>query len=212
MHKRCSDCINGALSCQSTPCQGCIGTAEKRNWVSRMGHNGGPTLVELDDQGPIATLTPLSGDWGHTVTVDARTGAEFRTLGLRPEDTVPASTNPKGAFGMKKPPLHLIPEAALIHMAMSFKDGAAKYGPFNWRIDPVDATTYVAAAKRHMALWFNGQDLASDSKVHNLGAVMACCAILLDAEASGSLVDNRPPAQDLEAVMDRWTEGKGLPS
>lgn len=115
------------------------------------------------------------------------------------------STNPKKAMGMAKPPLHLIPGTALVHMAMSFKDGAAKYGPFNWRDDPVDVTTYIAAAKRHIDLYFNGQRLTSDSKVHNLGAVMACMAILLDAEACGTLIDDRPKAVDLEAIMAEFT-------
>ena len=45
----------------------------------------------------------------------------------RPDD------NPKSAFGVKKPPLHLIPPAALAHEAMAMADGAAKYGPYNWR-------------------------------------------------------------------------------
>lgn len=120
------------------------------------------------------------------------------------------STNPKKAMGMAKPPMHLIPDSAMIHAAMAFKDGAAKYGPYNWRDDPVDITTYIAAAKRHLALYFNGQRVTSDTGVHNLGAVIACCAILLDAEAHGSLIDDRPKTQNLEAVMDEFTVGKGL--
>lgn len=121
------------------------------------------------------------------------------------------STNPKKAQGMKKPPLHLVPASAIVEMSQAFADGAQKYGPFNWRIDPVDTTTYIAAAQRHLALFFNGQDRTSDTNVHNLAAVMACCAILLDASASGTVIDDRPPAQELEALMDTYTVGKGLP-
>lgn len=121
------------------------------------------------------------------------------------------STNPKKAQGMKKPPLHLVPASAIVEMSQAFADGANKYGPFNWRIDPVDTTTYVSAAQRHLALFFNGQDRTSDTDVHNLAAVMACCAILLDAAASGTLIDDRPPAQDLEGLMDNYTVGKGKP-
>jgi hypothetical protein len=117
----------------------------------------------------------------------------------------PVSTNPKKAQGMAKPPLHLVPSSALVGMAMAFKDGARKYGPFNWRNDPVDTTTYIAAAQRHIALYFNGQRDASDSKVHNLAGAMACLAILLDSEAQGTLIDDRPPAQDLEKLMDSHT-------
>jgi len=43
------------------------------------------------------------------------------------------STNPKDRIGIKKPPIHLVPPVAIIHEAMAFKDGADKYGPYNWR-------------------------------------------------------------------------------
>ena len=119
------------------------------------------------------------------------------------------STNPKRAQGQTKPPLHLVPDAAVVGMAMAFKDGAAKYGPFNWRDDPVDTTTYIAAARRHIALYFNGQRDASDSGVHNLAGAMACLAILLDSEAQGTLIDDRPKAQNLEALMDSFTVERG---
>lgn len=138
------------------------------------------------------------------------TKADSNGEGWVPDSAEPS--NPKKAFGMTKPPLHLIPDTAAVHMAMSFKDGATKYGPFNWRTSGVDATTYVAAARRHLALWFDGQELTSDSGVHNLGAVMACCAILLDAQAVGNLIDDRPPTANLEKIMDAWTVGNGLPS
>lgn len=71
-------------------------------------------------------------------------------------------------------------------------DGAAKYGAYNWRDISVSAHTYVDAAKRHLDLWFEGQELASDSKVHHLGHALACCAILLDAQECGRLIDDRP--------------------
>lgn len=135
-----------------------------------------------------------------------QTLTEIKEKAVKPKQK---STNPKKAMGMAKPPMHLIPDSALIHLAMSFKDGAEKYGPYNWRDDPVDATTYIAAMKRHIALWFNGQEMTSDSNVHNLGAVMACCSIILDAQAAGNLIDDRPKAIDLEKLMDQFTVGKG---
>lgn len=145
--------------------------------------------------------------WCFTCPPFAKPGTRCPLSTEPPEDK---STNPKKAMGMAKPPMHLIPATALVHLAMSFKDGAAKYGPYNWRIDPVDTTTYVAAAKRHLDLYFDRQRLTSDSKVHNLGAVMACCAILLDAEAMGNLIDDRPPSANLEVLMDEFTVGKGI--
>jgi hypothetical protein len=137
---------------------------------------------------------------------------EAKTSKATDEKLATKSTNPKKAMGMAKPPVHLIPGSALIALSIPFKDGAEKYGAFNWRDDPVDVSTYVAAAKRHLDLYFNGQDVVSDSKgkALNLAAVMACCAILIDAEAQGTLIDDRPPAQDLEKWADKWTVGKGL--
>jgi hypothetical protein len=40
--------------------------------------------------------------------------------------------------------------------------------------------------------WFDGEEVASDSGVHHLGHAMACLAILLDAQETGNLVDDRP--------------------
>lgn len=90
-------------------------------------------------------------------------------------------------------------------MNEALEDGAKKYGLANWRGTGSAASVYVNAAKRHLALWFDGgQELTSDTAVHNLGAVMACCAILLDAQSMGKLIDDRPePNPTLDAAMLR---------
>jgi hypothetical protein len=99
--------------------------------------------------------------------------------------------NPKKAFGDKKPGLHLNPLSAQIAQWEAQFDGALKYGEVNWRDQPVEAMTYIDAAIRHIRLYENGEKYARDTKVQNLGAVMACCAILIDAELHGTLIDNR---------------------
>jgi hypothetical protein len=86
---------------------------------------------------------------------------------------------------------------------MAMMDGAKKYGPYNWRAKKVVASIYIDAAMRHLATWFEGQETASDSKVHHLGHAIACCAILLDAQATGNLVDDRPIT---EGVDPEWFE------
>ncbi|QWY83413.1 hypothetical protein [Rhizobium phage RHph_X3_9] len=108
--------------------------------------------------------------------------------------------NPKAAFGGKKPRLTLVPLTAQLAQQEAHLDGALKYGEVNWREVPVQAKTYLDAALRHLQLYINGEDLARDTTVQNLGAVMACCAIIIDAEAHGTLVDNRdhsPAACDM---------------
>lgn len=77
-------------------------------------------------------------------------------------------------------------------MAEAFRDGADKYGPANWRIDPVSASTYISALKRHLAMWVDGEECDPVSGVHHLGSVLSNAAILLDAQAHGSLIDDRP--------------------
>lgn len=102
-------------------------------------------------------------------------------------------TNPKTRFGLAKPPMALIPGTARVLLSQAFADGVAKYGPANWRESPVSASTYVNAAERHLTSWYDGEAVASDSGVHHLAHAAACLLILLDAEANGTMNDDRPP-------------------
>lgn len=114
-------------------------------------------------------------------------------------------TNPKTRFGATKPPLALIPATALIHCAMAFKDGASKYGPYNWREKAVSAMTYLNAIDRHSKQFLDGEDYDTDSLVHHLGHTMACCAIILDAIAVDNLIDDRPPKAPTADLIRRFT-------
>jgi hypothetical protein len=103
-----------------------------------------------------------------------------------------SETNPKDLIGATKISTTKIPDVAIAHCAAAMMDGARRYGSYNWRSNAVQADIYIDAARRHLAAWMNGERVADDSKVHHLGHAMACCAILLDAEAEECLVDNRP--------------------
>lgn len=116
------------------------------------------------------------------------------------------STNPKDKIGRTKPPLHLIPPAAEVQEAVVMGLGASKYGPFNWRDHSVAASVYIAAAKRHIAQWFDGQNIDPESGAGHLAHARACLGILLDAEAIGKLVDDRPPAGDAAGLIQRLTK------
>lgn len=102
------------------------------------------------------------------------------------------SDNPKNRLGVRKPPLHLIPPAAEIMESVVMALGARKYGAFNWRSSAVKASIYVAAARRHLLAWFDGQDVDPESGVSHLAHARACLGILLDAIAVDKLVDDRP--------------------
>ena len=113
---------------------------------------------------------------------------------LPPELTPGSQTaNPKDRIGDTKPPLHLIPPTAEILEAVVMGLGARKYGPYNWRSAHVRATVYIAAAKRHLAQWLDGQDDDSESGVSHLAHARACLGILLDAQSLHCLIDDRPP-------------------
>lgn len=133
------------------------------------------------------------------------TGTFVRSPGVRPTpvmtgqfsvtptpQAIPRSTNPKDRIGITKPPIHLVPPVAIIHESMAMKDGAEKYGPYNWRGESVSASVYIAACYRHLMAWFDREEHAQDSGVHHLGHARACLAIILDAMSVGKLVDDRP--------------------
>lgn len=100
--------------------------------------------------------------------------------------------NPKTLYGIKKCPLQLIPPSAKAHLSLAFSDGADKYGPYNWREKRVSSSIYIGAAQRHIDAWWDGEEKAADSGVHHLGHAMACMAIILDAQHTGNLNDDRP--------------------
>ena len=113
--------------------------------------------------------------------------------------------NPKTrAGGANKVPLHLVPATAVAHMARAVGDGGTKYQPYNWRAEPISASVYYGAARRHIDAWWEGEDHARDSGVHHLAHAMACLAMILDTmERPGCLNDNRPPASDYTGLLDR---------
>ena len=69
--------------------------------------------------------------------------------------------------------------------------------------------TVVPAPIGHMRRVYtiaNGEWCDPDTRVPHLANLMACCAIILDANAVGKLVDDRPPRGDEAAVIDSMVE------
>lgn len=119
--------------------------------------------------------------------------------------------NPKDLVGSKKAPLHLVPPAAVIGMADGLSVGGIKYGPGNWRAQPIENMTYVAASIRHLFAYMDGQDYSEDSAevvghpVHHIDHALAGLGILRDAIASGTVIDTRllpGPAAAILREMD----------
>lgn len=127
----------------------------------------------------------------------------------------PVGTNPKDLLGIKKVQLNLVPPASVAYQALAMEDGARKYGPYNWRENKVIASIYIAAALRHLYQYLDGEENTSDTGVPNLGAVLACIGIIVDAKETGNLIDDRPKPGPMSALVDRLaaekkakTEGK----
>ena len=110
-------------------------------------------------------------------------------------DTVTVSTagdtNPKKAHGALKAPMNSVPPTALVELYAVMGAGAHKYGIFNFRDTDIDALTYISAIRRHFMLWEDGEDDDNETGRSHLAHIMACCALALDAQHTGKLVDNR---------------------
>lgn len=138
------------------------------------------------------TGTAMHGlEWKSAVCTDVKSaGAQ----------TQPA--NPKQAYGDKKLPLYLVPFSFMAHVCTALFEGKLKYGLVNWRATNVEAMTYASAGQRHIKKWENGERCDPETKVHHLANAAACCAILLDAEINGSLIDDRPlPCRNMDALI-----------
>lgn len=122
----------------------------------------------------------------HEGTVVGDRNPKFKT------DENALGTNPKDLIGVTKVSITKLPATAMIHGAFAMMNGAEKYGPYNWRKNKVIASIYIDALLRHAMDWFEGEEEAEDSGAHHLGHALACCAILLDAQETGNLVDDRP--------------------
>lgn len=133
------------------------------------------------------------------------------------EETITVSNpaNPKQAYGDKKVPLHLMPPIAEILTCVALREGAIKYGAWNFRDTRVELMTYVGAIKRHLAAIIDGEWIDPDDvvmpdgtivdlpKKPHIAGLLASAAILADAYYNGNLVDNRPaPGKASELLKD----------
>ena len=126
------------------------------------------------------------------------------------------SANPKQQYGDKKVPLHLIPPAASIYMALGLREGAFKYDPWNFRSTQVELMTYVGAMKRHLDAIVDGEWIDMEPVIRADGTILDCPrkphlagalasgAILADAFEGGFLIDNRPPRGAASELLKRY--------
>lgn len=185
-HHECLNCRFREISADEFPCSNC----DKFNlWQSREEQQ-----LEL----------PLEGPQGPTDCGGLKCGNKGCTSCFPSEKPMPA--NPKALYGHAKPSIALVPSGAMLEMADVFALGAAKYGPFNWRKDPVEAMTYANAALRHLYSWLDGEDIDPESGRSHLAHFACCAAIVLDAMHNNTLIDNRPFAGSAARLIRERTK------
>ena len=101
--------------------------------------------------------------------------------------------NPKDQAALDKVPMWSLPAIGAVHGAQATGDGISKgYGAYNWRYKPISMMEHIGALERHIAALKDGEDFTRDSGVTHLGCVIAGASIILDAEQSNTLIDDRP--------------------
>lgn len=102
-------------------------------------------------------------------------------------------TNPKDAVGIKKAPITTVPLTVVAELGIGMLEGARKYGRHNYRVDGVRASVYVDATWRHLAKWWEGEDIDPDSGLSHITKALASLAVLRDAMINNKFHDDRPP-------------------
>lgn len=124
-----------------------------------------------------------------------------REFGRKEPSPIMGDNNPKAARATAEGKLRLdLIDTAMTHpTSRVLAHGADKYGKRNWRVEPIYASTYVAALRRHIDAWADGLDADLDSGEHPLAHVSATVDVVLDALKHGTLVDDREAAESKSA-------------
>jgi hypothetical protein len=102
-------------------------------------------------------------------------------------------SNPKDAIGCRKPALSVLSMPVLYEMGAGLTEGACKYRRHNFRVIGVRASVYFDATMRHLAAWWEGQDIDPDSGLHHVSKALASLHVLRDAMICDKVHDDRPP-------------------
>lgn len=114
-------------------------------------------------------------------------------------------SNPKDTFGVRKVPLmSVVPTRVLAGLALGMLEGALKYGRHNYRQVGVLTSVYVDATMRHLAAFWEGEDIdeASGAKLHHIDKALCSLIVLRDSILQGNVVDDRPPHAHIGWIED----------
>lgn len=114
------------------------------------------------------------------------------TVPIMPDAKIKAS-NPKDAIGSKKPGLSVLSMPVCFEVAAGMLEGACKYRRHNYRVIGVRASVYYDATLRHLASWWEGEDIDTVSGIHHVSKAIASLFVLRDAMLAEKCSDDRPP-------------------
>lgn len=114
--------------------------------------------------------------------------------------------NPKDKIGLTKIPIGLLPSTGVLWGAIACKDGADKYGAYNWREQKIKYMVYLDALLRHIYCLLDGEDYAKDSDKHHIGHIIATASILADALENKCVEDDRPVNGRASELMEAYNE------
>lgn len=112
-------------------------------------------------------------------------------------------SNPKDLIGSDKLPLDLVPGTTKAYLTLGHLEGLLKYGQVNWRETGVRMSIYLAALERHLEKLKGGEWADPTTTVPHLANAITCLSIIIDAHECGKLIDDRPKAAPVAALVDR---------
>lgn len=96
-----------------------------------------------------------------------------------------------GKKGVKPIQLHAIPWEALSEIGKAYAMGADKYGDYNFR-KGYEYSKSFDALQRHLWMWWNKEELDSESGLSHLAHASWHCINLLFYSLKGRGIDDRP--------------------
>lgn len=135
---------------------------------------------------------------------------KFTVLPNHEECAMEKPVDPKQACAVKKMTFDAVPISLLLHAQPGNKNGADKYGVYNWlklEDGSMSINTYLNALQRHLILFRAGQDDTSDTGINNLDSMISGLAVLRDAMLFNKVCDDRvklskEQIEILEALMN----------
>lgn len=112
--------------------------------------------------------------------------------------------NLKNACGRKKIPYSVVPQNVMAEVGVAMLEGALKYARHNYRERDVTASIFYDSARRHIDMWWEGEDTDPDSQLSHITKAIASLTVLRDGMLSGTFVDDRPPKMK---NMRQWRVG-----